>query len=391
VRIINFQNLISNYDQNLLNNLRGFGKEDEYLKFWVPGTDNYQSFLNLIDALIESQIYKFVINFDKDLITSNFINQIDELLENISIFSKKNKNQFFEINLDEGKYLEFKKINKKDIENETKVEIDQTKSAKIEKNNENLISIYKGSLSRFLPNNYFIDKIEIKQNTYQEIFNQINLFFEIEKNILVKIYHDSNYKTDIEKLINIFFDTIINKNIQEAADHGVIYLEQKLRLFDNTKVNPGIILPRQAGEYFNYLNSIIRKVFNAYKLKNNIKFDINKNYFATSQNWKLLAKECKLKKIDKILDIIKKENVLVESTSIFVNNIENHHKIYLSVDKNFSNLQSKKNVLLDIETRLKTLDESLEVFIEEILDKNKLRLKNSPQSKIIPRLNFDKK
>ena len=77
---------------------------------------------------------------------------------------------------------------------------------------------------------------------------------------MVNIYHDSNYKTDIEKLINIFFDTIINKNIQEAADHGVIYLEQKLRLFDNTKVNPGIILPRQAGEYFNYLNSIIRKV-----------------------------------------------------------------------------------------------------------------------------------
>ena len=84
------------------------------------------------------------------------------------------------------------------------------------------------------------------------------------------------------------------------------------------------------------------------------------------------------------------ENGLVDVNSIFVNNIENHHKIYLSVYKKFSNLQSKKNVLLDIEKRFKTLDESLKVFIEEILDKNKLRLKNSPQSKTISKLTFDK-
>ena len=42
-------------------------------------------------------------------------------------------------------------------------------------------------------------------------------------------------------------------------------------------------------------------------------------------------------------------------------------------------LQSKKNILLEIEKKLKVLDQTLEVFIEEILDQNKLRLKNSPQ------------
>ena len=57
----------------------------------------------------------------------------------------------------------------------------------------------------------------------------------------------------------------------------------------------------------------------------------------------------------------------------------NNFKINLDVDKNFSMLQSKKNILLEIEKKLKVLDQTLEVFIEEILDKNKLRLKNSPQ------------
>ena len=37
--------------------------------------------------------------------------------------------------------------------------------------------------------------------------------------------------------------------------------------------------------------------------------------------------------------------------------------------------------MLEIEIKLKQLDETLEVFIDESLDKNKLRLKNSPQTK----------
>ena len=35
---IDFNELINKYDTNLLDNLRGFGGNQEYLKFWVPGT-----------------------------------------------------------------------------------------------------------------------------------------------------------------------------------------------------------------------------------------------------------------------------------------------------------------------------------------------------------------
>ena len=62
---INLKELIKSYDQNLLDNLRGFGKEDEYLKFYVPGTSVYQSFLNLVDALVETEIFNFEIIFEE--------------------------------------------------------------------------------------------------------------------------------------------------------------------------------------------------------------------------------------------------------------------------------------------------------------------------------------
>ena len=69
--------------------------------------------------------------------------------------------------------------------------------------------------------------------------------------------------------------------------------------------------------------------------------------------------------------------------SIIVQSIDSNFKVNLGVDKDFKNLQLKKNMLLEIEIKLKKLDETLEVFVDEVLDKNKLRLKNSPQTKLL--------
>ena len=374
---INFKDLINNYDQNLLDNLRGFGKEDEYLKFWVPNTDNYQSFLNLIDALIESEIYLFQITFDKRLEGELSLDEVDRFLSDISTFTK-NKD-IYEIAINEKKYLDYKKRNKKNLKNSTQPKIDTTKIAKIEKNKENLISGYRENLLKFSPKNYYFQGKNKQENIYEEKFNDIFLYFKIEKNILIECYHNSEKNTEVEKLINIFFDLIINKDIQEIADHGVIYLEEKIRTSSNIKVNSGIILPQQAGEYFNLLNNVVRKIFIKYKDKNKLVFDINRNYFKISNEWKNLPEDQKLIKIKKVLEDFIKENSNLSPESISVNKIENNFRINLDVDKDFSKLQSKKNLLLEIEKKLKTLDQTIEVFIEEILDKNKLRLKNSPQ------------
>ena len=289
---INFKELISSYDQNLLDNLRGFGKDDEYLKFWVPGTDNYQSFLNLIDALIESKILKFKISFKKVSNENELFKKIDETLMNISNFDKNNCD--YEIILDNNKYSEFKVKDKKKFEQEVELKIDNTKITTIEKNNENLNSFYKENLAHFTPNNYYINKIQLNENIFKKSFTEIDLFFEIKNEIIINVFHNSNKSSDIEKLINLFFDLIINKNIQEAADHGVIYLEEKIRKFNNIKVTPGIILPNQGGEYFNVLNRIIRSIFKNYQVKNNLKFDVNKNYFIMTEKWKLFKKKEKL-------------------------------------------------------------------------------------------------
>ena len=69
--------------------------------------------------------------------------------------------------------------------------------------------------------------------------------------------------------------------------------------------------------------------------------------------------------------------------SIIVQSIDSNFKVNLGVDNAFKKLQLKKNMLLEIEIKLKKLDDTLEVFVDELLDRNKLRLKNSPQTKLL--------
>ena len=59
-----FNELLDNYQKNLLTQLRGFGKEQEYLKYWVPGVNKFTSLTNLIDALHESKILDFELVLD---------------------------------------------------------------------------------------------------------------------------------------------------------------------------------------------------------------------------------------------------------------------------------------------------------------------------------------
>ena len=142
---INFKKLIKSYDQNLLDNLRGFGKDDEYLKFWVPGTNDYQSFLNLVDALAETKLLNFKINFDYNNDEIKLVDQIGAFLNKISNYKKiKNNNSIiFEVELIRKKYEDFIFSRKNKIKDNKSNNIDKTKEVLAIRVDENIKSFYK--------------------------------------------------------------------------------------------------------------------------------------------------------------------------------------------------------------------------------------------------------
>ena len=126
---IDFNYLLDNYNTNLLDNLRGFGNENEYLKFWVPGTDNLKSFYNLIDALFESREIEFRIYFLSKTFQNNFYNELEIFLNQVGSFNKKEDKEIYDyhILIKENLYQSFQKTKKlklkETIQKEAKLEV----------------------------------------------------------------------------------------------------------------------------------------------------------------------------------------------------------------------------------------------------------------------------
>ena len=386
---IDFNDLLDNYNTNLLDNLRGFGSNEEYLRFYVPGTSSIKSFYNLIDAFVECQQLEFVIFYKQDSFEKKLINEMNIFLEKISINKEIIKDNFtnLEIKIDKILYKNFLDKKKYEIK---KVNLNNIKQNKIEakdkifvfKSEKKIEQSYLNNIYKIVTNNYFSKKIIDHENLFSGKINGFEVNFIIENKIITQVFHDCENDKTLKKLLDIFFDICINKNIQEAAEHSVIYLEEKIRIENDQLIKSGIILPSHAGTYFDNLNLIIREVFNEFVKKNEIKFGINKNYFKKSYHWVNLSEEVKIQKINLVLDEISQKYGLINQ-SIIVQSIDSNFKVNLCVDKDFKDLQLKKNILLEIEVKIKKLDDTLEVFVDEVLDKNKLRLKNSPQIKLL--------
>jgi hypothetical protein len=383
---INFDELINNYDDNLLDNLRGFGKEKEYLKFWVPGTSQLQSFNNLIDALIEANFYKFSISFKELSCDNEFSKNVELFLKKIGEFNnlKKQNIKTLDIKINKKNYEEYKWIKKSYLKNidTDKKKFDEKKEITIFKSDKEIEKIYETNLQKMNFKDYYSNKKLTDKNLYMGSIDKYNLYFLVKDKIIVDLYHNCNEKIVLKKLIDAFMNICIKKNIQEASDHGVIYLEEKIRLQGRSITKPGIILPSHAGTHFDSLNKIIRKIFNDYKKNSSTDFNVNKNHYRKSYQWINLPEEIKIKEINLVVKkIIEKNNLSEENISI--QSIDHNFKINFGVDRKFKDVQDKKNLLLELEIALKKIDETLEVFIDEVLDQNKLRLKNSPQTKLI--------
>ena len=381
---IDFEDLIYNYDENLLDNLRGFGSETEFLKFWVPGTNSLKSFYNLVDALYEANNLDFNVYFNESLFDQQSLNKIRNFLNTISLYKyiKSEAKIQIEIKIEKKLYKDFKKNNLTgNYKQKTEILDEKNKIEKfISKNN--IEKQYLNNLKSIKCNNYFSDKSIKSENIYFGKLEKYKLTFLIENKIVTKLFHNCKDNKELKKLIDIFFDICLNKSIQEVSDHSVIYLEEKIRILSNDLIKQGIILPSHGGQYFDNLNEVVREIFEEYKVKNSIEIGVNKNYFKKSYDWVNLPEVEKIKKIEFLLKQIRDNNFLSDE-SLLVQSIDNNFKVNLSINDEFRRLQLKKNILLQTEIKLKELDNTLEVFIDEVLDKNKLRLKNSPQTKLL--------
>ena len=388
-QIINYNKIYEEYNHNLLNKLRGFGdnENDEYLKYWVPSENFSKSLINLLISLKDQKYQDFRIELD----LSNLNDEdkiIDFILEKEFKSLKIKKNNMLVT-------LDFKNFNKDDLENINSHLLN--KKVKVQNNNINVFEENKNINFDNKLKSVEKDKNYIKQNEKKLVFfiknlkdlkientngsleiedeiDDVNYYFRINKiNLSIEeCFFSQKEINSLTKYLDIFFSKIKGLNLQEARDHGILKVDEEILKNDNIS---GIRLPQFL--FIEY--SIMKKIINKVYLKSQLKFEsVNKCYRETSVKWKSYNKEERKKIAAQKIEEFKKLMNLDFKFEIL--QFEDIYRIVLNLDKINNKNTSKAKIFFDLENFLKkNLEYTLEIFSSEIIDQNKLRLKNSPQ------------
>ena len=382
---IDFEKLLKNYNSELVTKLRGFNVQYDYLQYWVPDSNKTTSLLNLVDALYETGKLNFsvsVLKTDKQL-----INELKSISKKIGNIKTKEQKKYCKINfsLNKSKYQTYRKIK---INLKNKKFIKKTKSSIVkelinEKEKYSFFPSYEENLDKYnLKNN---KKQNINgENLFSEFINNKNkLFIQIEKktNLILNCWHDFIQQNKESVITDKFCDVILNKHIQEAAEHGTIYLEHEIRPNDIKKKIQGIILPKKAGGFFFDLDKCIKKIYN--KIKKQYKFHdvFNKEYFSLSKDWLKLSYDQKIEKLKQVLYKRIIPSLQLNNDDITIHKIEFDSRIVVKISNKLEKRNHGEiNYMIKIENFFKShIDKRLELFAIEKKDANILRHSKSPQ------------
>ncbi|MDC0052028.1 hypothetical protein OAJ47_00120 [bacterium] len=379
---IDFDKLLKDYNSDLVTKLRGFNDEHDYLQYWVPGSDKSKSLINLIDALYESNVFSFtILILEKDKYLLDDIKSISKRIREL----KTNLNKdIFEVSilLDKTKYKSFTKkeikVNSKKIDNSVKL-----KKLDDRRQNYDILKDYDNNLKNHTANLDF-KKNKIGKNIFFEFLNKENkLFVKINEKtkIINECWHDYKSKNNISIIVDKFCKIIVNKNIQEAAEHGTIYLEHLIRPNSINQSIKGIILPKKVGGIFFDLHKCINQIYFEIKQKYNFKDSINKEFPELSTEWLNISDEQKLTKLNNCLSEKIIPNLKLNKNDIIIYRVEHNIRIIIKISKELEEKNNADiNYIIKIENIFKKyIDNRLELFITEKKDDNKLRLSNSPQ------------
>ena len=159
-------------------------------------------------------------------------------------------------------------------------------------------------------------------------------------------------------------------SIHELYEHLIIRVENKLRNYSNVSYS-GVLLPENISNEYKYFQSFFRNLLKPY-LKDELNKKINFQTIKPSNDWIHLNDDQKKIKIYEQLKNFKYPES-AKSVEIKIIRIENKVDIFFDL-LNITDIDIKNKLCLDFEIFLKKkLDESLSVYLETQVDKNKLR------------------
>ena len=149
--ILNYDEIVSKFNLDLVNKLRKHGSEVNYLNLWVPDEDFFRSFKSLSESIKAAGVKSFTLDVDKKYLKSNEFKKLQLAYPNLIIERNKESNLLYFKNL-ESFNIEKKIVDQVVDKNQCIVQYiygSTTKSLKNEHLKGFFVDFYKNNLSFF--------------------------------------------------------------------------------------------------------------------------------------------------------------------------------------------------------------------------------------------------
>jgi NifU-like protein involved in Fe-S cluster formation len=173
-------------------------------------------------------------------------------------------------------------------------------------------------------------------------------------------------------VLDVFCEELSGLTVQEAAEHGVVRLEYRMRANARQRPVPGIVLPRNADKMFDLPARLIRSLAAVYREKTGKAFGENNFTRRVDSAWLHLSDEEKVARASAVLaERIKGLGLLDDDVRVIA--VEQQVRLTIAFRESVE-VQKKPRFIRDFEHVLhETLEPSLQVFMSEVKDANVLR------------------
>jgi hypothetical protein len=243
--IIDYQSLLDEYNNSLINTLRGFRPKYEFLEMWVPDSDSLKSVINLIESAQISGEKEVHLSLNADLLNKNEVNEIE------SEFSIKSN---VHVTMENSCYLVSVTDMQQD-ENDNK----KNEDMKIGEIYKERIDYYSNRQNH--NNTLHDDELLVLHSTK----DGISLFIAVDNNHVIReAAYAGTSSNELNGLLEALCTLIDGLPIQEMNDHGLIKLEFDLRDKSKKLGVPGISNVFNLDKIFNLPRLLIDNLYKKY-------------------------------------------------------------------------------------------------------------------------------
>lgn len=369
---LDYEQLYAEYNSGLVDKLRGFGPAQEYLSLWVPDEDLLTSLRNMLDAAASAQCPRLAVRLGAASIAQLDAGRLQRLCEHFGKVSLQQQPDHWlvevrdlregsapvEVSLPGSKQRPTGRVPSADVATPTARDVyaDALERAASDIQYEGLRPVRDGLLEVTAEHDGVLLQLGVHEQSDHRIEHA----------------RFGNASGQHVALLDQFCRILMGHSVQEASDHAAARLELGLRSRRDERPVPGIVLPGAAHPMFALPIALVRTALAQYREAAGYRAVHNFHDDRPAERW-LQAEDAQRRSwLSEALDAAAEE-LGYDRGDAQVHEIQYDVRVVLTVGGRIAG-EHKPRQLLRIEHALRDrVDPRLEVFVEELKDRNKLR------------------